>query len=493
MSVKRNSDESLRRAEREYAATRDDAARLRLIQERLRRGVLDPMRVRLAAAFGDEQAVAVGLPKLKAVFSVDDHARAAREGWGFFDSDTYGLEIQLDIAGDDLEEGREPYRSDGAVHADLVGRARNGGVFAMKALLEIKRLHRAAYQETIAPAVLHRLLKESGVEYADYAADSSGWDLDKIIPKRLKAKGAALESHAERDLIDSFLGLLPMRKNPDEDIRALERAAQTGGLVDLERWLAARRRKEPKLFEQLAAGEEPEVSKRLILARIDEGRPNAERERWWLYWIGFGPAKDSFVRSDVYTERPRWGHERFDVDLANMAGAHPVLTGFLSYEIVDQEVNVETNGYELATSNTALVDRLMKAAGRSLLANWKEGLVEPKLAPAEKFHLKDRRALQKIVDRGEEAIEEDLETVTYGSVTYGVEALSQFPCVARAVLALSGFAMAGRPEDLRTIGSTVVEMRGMEYFSEDEFAEFVKKVSEPVIRRVLESGPVLGQ
>lgn len=109
--MKRNSDESLRRLEREYAATRDDDVRLRLIQARLRSGALDPVRVRIAAALGDPQASAVGLPRFTARFAPKDQAQANREGWGFFESDTYGLEIERLDDPDELEEGREEYRA----------------------------------------------------------------------------------------------------------------------------------------------------------------------------------------------------------------------------------------------------------------------------------------------------------------------------------------------------------------------------------------------
>src|SRR5271155_1950999 len=72
-----NADEPLRRLEREYAESHDRDVRLRLIQERLRRGPITPMHVQLAAALGDSEAKAIGLPKLKVAFTRQEHVRAA--------------------------------------------------------------------------------------------------------------------------------------------------------------------------------------------------------------------------------------------------------------------------------------------------------------------------------------------------------------------------------------------------------------------------------
>jgi hypothetical protein len=482
--MKRNSDESLRRLEREYVSTRDDDVRLRLIQERLRAGALDPMRVRLAAALGDLQAIAVGLPRWNVRFGLRDLTQADREGWGFFES-TYGIEIERVDDPENLEEGRRPYRTDDAVHDDLVRRARQGDVFAMRALRELQRHSTAAYQETIIRKELHRILKENDVEYGDYAADSMGWDTGDEVPRYVKEAAAAATRHAQRDLVDSFLGLPTMRKNPDEDLRELEREAQIGDVLAIEKWLAARRRKEPDLFERLAEGREPEVTSRLLRARVEADRPNADRELRWLHWVGFEPATHS-------RERLEWTVENFEDNLAALVADHPVLAGLLAYEIVDKEINVETNGYEVATHNTALVDRLMKLSGEVLVRNLESGKLSPDARPASDQSIRSMRlSLREILQRGEEAIEEDLDTVTYGKVVYGDE-LFQFPNVAGAVVSLADFVATGRREHLGAIAETAAEIRGMEYFSEDEFKEFLDKARTPVIRRVLESGPVLG-
>ena len=173
--------------------------------------------------------------------------------------------------------------------------------------------------------------------------------------------------------------------------------------------------------------------------------------------------------------------------------AHPVLAGLLAYEIVDQMINVETNGYELATDNTKFVDRLMKLAGKILSDNFAAGLVEPDPRPSnsDKTLLSMRRTLQGIQNRGEEAIDEDLETVTYGEVIHGDE-LSQFSNVAAAVLSLADFVTSGRREDIGSIGDTVSEMRGYDMLGESDWKEILDRLRTPVIRRVLESGPVLG-
>jgi len=197
--------------------------------------------------------------------------------------------------------------------------------------------------------------------------------------------------------------------------------------------------------------------------------------------------------SDPDRPRPTWTIESLEDDVASLVAAHPVLTGLLAYEIVDKEINVETNGYEVATRNTQLVDDLMKLAGKILIGNFKAGRLEPDAKPSnsDKRLQSLRRDLHEIQNRGQEAIDEDLDTVTYGRVTYGDE-LSSFPDVAGAVISLADFVASGRREDLGSIAETASHMRGMDTFGDDEFKEFLDKVRMPVIRRVLESGPVLG-
>ncbi len=276
--------------------------------------------------------------------------------------------------------------------------------------------------------------------------------------------------------------------NPDEDLRELEREARSGDAFAIEKWLAARRRKDPTLFMRLSEGEEPDVTARLLQARVDDGRRNADRERLWLNWAGFQPAKIGPVPVQQFLERPRWRDaDDLETDLTILVAAHQVLTGLFAYEIVKQQINIEQNGYEVATSNTALVDKLMENAGRILVKNFDHtsfGIEDSSI-------LSSMGLVERALGRGAEAIEDDLETVTYGNVRDGSE-LSMFTDVAGAVVALARYVATGRSEHIAVIAEIVYEIRGMDYLNESEFKEFLGNMRAPVVRRVLEFGPVLG-